>query len=104
MRPKPLLTLLQSVLEQSCYPDEILIIDGSTNDETQKVLVEKPFLNLHYFKVPPEHRGLTKQRNYGIARVNRSSEIVCFLDDDTVLTSDYFEKLLDVYTKFTEAL
>ena len=104
MRPKPLLTLLQSVLEQSCYPDEILIIDGSTNDETQKVLVEKPFLNLHYFKVPPEHRGLTKQRNYGIARVNRSSEIVCFLDDDTVLTSDYFEKLLDVYTKFPEAL
>ena len=104
MRPQPLLTLLQSVKDQSCYPDEILIIDGSTNDATLNILNENHFLNLQYFSVPPEHRGLTKQRNYGIARVNQSSEIVCFLDDDTVLTSDYFEKLLDVYTKFPEAL
>lgn len=104
MRPQPLLTLLQSVKEQTCYPDEILIIDGSTNDATLKILNENNFLNLQYFEVPPAHRGLTKQRNYGIARVRSSSEIVCFLDDDTVLSTDYFEELLAVYAKFPEAL
>ena len=30
MRPESLLQLLQSVQEQTLYPDEILIIDGST--------------------------------------------------------------------------
>ena len=35
MRPVPLQTLLDSVLEQTVYPHEILIIDGSTNTATQ---------------------------------------------------------------------
>lgn len=104
MRPQPLLKLLQSVTGQSCYPDEILIIDGSTNNETQKVLNENHFLNLHFFNVPPEHRGLTKQRNYGIARVNKEVEIVCFLDDDTVLNPDYFEEIIETYQFHPEAV
>lgn len=104
MRPEPLLELLQSVQGQTVYPDEILIIDGSTNVETALVLKENPFSNLHYFAVPPEHRGLTKQRNYGIARVGTEMEIVCFLDDDTVLNADYFEQLLKTYEIYPEAL
>lgn len=35
MRPEPLLELLHSVEKQKRYPDEIIIIDGSTNKETQ---------------------------------------------------------------------
>ena len=34
MRPKPLATLLASVQAQTVYPDEILIIDGSVDDNT----------------------------------------------------------------------
>lgn len=104
MRPKPLLQLLQSVQGQILYPDEILIIDGSTNVETEIILKENHFSNLHYFAVPPEHRGLTRQRNYGIERVGTEMEIVCFLDDDTVLESDYFEQLLKTYGVHPEAL
>lgn len=104
MRPKPLLQLLQSVQEQTVYPDEILIVDGSTNKETETVINENHFENLNYFSVPLEHRGLTKQRNYGIERVNSETEVVCFLDDDTVLDKEYFEQLLQTYTKFPEAL
>jgi GT2 family glycosyltransferase len=59
---------------------------------------ENQFLNLHYFAVPPEHRGLTKQRNFGIERVGSEIEIVCFLDDDTVLEPDYFEQLVNTFT------
>lgn len=97
MRSKPLLQLLQSVQEQMTYPDEILIIDGSFNTETEKLLQENQFANLQYFMVPPENRGLTRQRNYGIERVSSVMEVVCFLDDDTVLEKDYFKEVIETF-------
>lgn len=104
MRPGPLLKLLHSVQKQSVYPNEILIIDGSTNDETKSILNKNLFGNLKYFLVDNQNRGLTKQRNLGIQKVSDCIEIVCFLDDDTVLEYDYFENLLKTYEIFPEAL
>lgn len=104
MRPKPLLQLLQSVKEQTLYPDEILIIDGSLNNATENILKENHFKNLRYDLVDQENRGLTKQRNYGINNISDFAEVVCFLDDDTVLDSDYFKNLLETYIQFPDAL
>ncbi len=104
MRAKPLLNLLKSVTNQTVYPNEILIIDGSTNDETNAILTANQFKNLKYYKVDANQRGLTKQRNFGIDKVNSEIEIVCFLDDDIVLEIDYFENLLATYTIFPDAL
>lgn len=53
--------------------------------------------------IDDETRGLTKQRNFGINKVNENIDIVCFLDDDTVLESNYFENLLSTYDLFPEA-
>jgi GT2 family glycosyltransferase len=97
MRPKSVLQLLQSVQEQTLYPDEILIVDGSTTTETELVLKENKFPKLHYFSVPPEHRGLTRQRNYGIGRLAKDMEVVCFLDDDTILEQEYFEETIRTF-------
>ncbi|MBC7845888.1 MAG: glycosyltransferase family 2 protein [Flavobacterium sp.] len=104
MRPESVLQLLRSVQGQTLYPDEILIVDGSTNSETASVLKENQFQNLQYFAVSPEDRGLTKQRNYGIDRVGKEMEVVCFLDDDTILGKDYFVQLLKTYEDYPEAL
>ncbi|SHG11029.1 Glycosyltransferase, GT2 family [Flavobacterium micromati] len=104
MRPLPLLKLLQSVATQSLYPNEILIIDGSTNTETKDILDQNRFTNLNYFLVPEECRGLTRQRNFGIKKVDIDADIICFLDDDTVLTENYFQELLKTYTIYPEAL
>ena len=103
MRPKPLLQLLQSVKEQTLYPNEILIIDGSTDSETELTLKENHFDNLHYYLVPNEHRGLTKQRNFGIDHIGLNMEVICFLDDDTVLDKNYFEQLINTYKVYPEA-
>ncbi|WP_395059646.1 glycosyltransferase family 2 protein [Flavobacterium sp.] len=103
-RPLPLLKLLQSVHLQSVYPDEILIVDGSTNEDTKSILTKNAFQNLKYFLVSYNDRGLTKQRNFGIKKVASSSEIVCFLDDDTVLEHNYFEEILKTYAKHQNAL
>ena len=94
MRPEPLLRLLQSVQEQTVYPDEIIIIDGSLNRDTEFVLKDKAILNLQYFLVEDDNRGLTRQRNFGISKAAIDSEIVCFLDDDTVLKPNYFEEII----------
>jgi len=104
MRPKAIITLLESVEHQKRYPDEILIIDGSLDDKTKIVLDKRNFKNLTYFKVSDKDRGLTKQRNYGIAKVSETIDIVCFLDDDTILDNYYFEKLIETYNIHPDAL
>jgi glycosyltransferase involved in cell wall biosynthesis len=104
MRPIPLLNLLNSVKTQTVYPNEILVIDGSTNKETDEILRQNKFQNLQYFLVSEKDRGLTRQRNFGISNTSSFSEIIFFLDDDTVLESNYFEEILKTYTTFPEAL
>ena len=51
LRPKALLTLLKSVKNQVLCPNEIIIVDGSTNDLTKQELDEYVHKNLKYFKV-----------------------------------------------------
>ncbi|WP_309477261.1 glycosyltransferase family 2 protein [Tenacibaculum aquimarinum] len=97
MRPKAIVTLLNSVKEQTLYPDEIIVVDGSINKDTQDLLLSKTFKNLTYFLIEEKFRGLTKQRNFGISKVATNSEIVCFLDDDTILKSNYFEELIKTF-------
>jgi GT2 family glycosyltransferase len=104
MRPEPLLTLLQSIRRQNLYPAEILIIDGSTDNKTKLILDQNKIEKLKYFLVPDQERGLTKQRNFGIAQVTPNCEIVCFLDDDTILEENYFEELIKTYTLYPDAL
>lgn len=104
MRPNPLLKLLQSVENQTLYPKEILIIDGSTNVDTKAILNKNQFKNLKYFKVDDVHRGLTKQRNFGLNLVSKTSDIICFLDDDIVLAPYYFENLIKTYLEHSDAL
>ena len=98
MRPNALIELLNSVDKQRLYPDEILIVDGSTNSETENILKQYSFENLKYFLVDDSQRGLTKQRNFGIKKVANGIDIVCFLDDDTILETTYFEKLIATYS------
>ena len=104
MRPQPLLKLLKSVTTQTLYPDEILIIDGSTNNDTKTILEENPFKNLKYFKVDDSQRGLTKQRNFGVNQVGNTIDVVCFLDDDTVLEPDYFKEVLNTFLNNPELI
>jgi len=102
MRPKALTELLNSVNKQSSYPDEIIIVDGSLNEETKNAISQSNYANLNYFMVEEKDRGLTKQRNFGINKA--SKDIICFLDDDIVLTPTYFEELIGTYSEFPDAL
>jgi glycosyltransferase involved in cell wall biosynthesis len=104
MRAEAILKLLNSVKLQSLYPNEIIIIDGSTNEETKTILELNLFPNLKYYQVSKEDRGLTKQRNIGVSKVANDIEVICFLDDDTILEPNYFEEIIKTYSIFPEAL
>ena len=103
-RSKALVALLNSVANQTLYPNEIIVIDGSEDTHTEAVLIKKRYINLNYFKVDATHRGLTKQRNFGLKQVDANAKIVCFLDDDVVLETAYFSQLLSTYQHLPKAL
>lgn len=103
-RPEAIVKLLNSVQKQPVFPNEILVVDGSINNQTELIFKENNYKNLRYLKVDEFDRGLTKQRNIGIANVSKNMEIICFLDDDIVLTPTYFENLLDAYHTYPKAI
>ncbi|MFI8378770.1 glycosyltransferase family 2 protein [Leeuwenhoekiella sp. NPDC079379] len=96
-RADAIASLLNSVIKQSAYPNQIIVVDGSEGIETQSLSLEKTFKNLEYFKVEDDVRGLTRQRNYGISRLNEEAEVVCFLDDDVILETKYFEAVIKTF-------
>jgi GT2 family glycosyltransferase len=104
-RPDAVRRLLSAVASQITPPDEVLIVDGSDDRHTDAVVTEHAGTwrqgRLSYTQVPPEHRGLTRQRNYGIARV--TGEIVAFLDDDTAPRHNYFEEILACFSRHPDA-
>jgi GT2 family glycosyltransferase len=104
MRPKDIISMLNSIAIQTIYPDEIIIVDASTDKLTVNLNLELKYKNLYYHYVDKNIRGSAKQRNYGIEKVDKSIEIICFLDDDVVLLEDYFEKIIDTYKTYPEAL
>jgi len=105
MRPLAIKKLLKSVQSQTKIPQQIVVVDGSTNEETRYLLNESfSMLSLDYFLVDKEHRGLTRQRNFGVQQVNPSIDIVCFLDDDIVLEPDYFEQIEKTYKLHSDAI
>ncbi|WP_329805014.1 glycosyltransferase family 2 protein [Flavobacterium facile] len=102
-RRKAIEILMNSIVNQSVYPNQIIIVDGSLNEETNLFFSETNYENLDYFLVDSSNRGLTKQRNFGISKVNAASEIICFLDDDTLLDENYFSEIINAYKLFPDA-
>jgi GT2 family glycosyltransferase len=98
--------LIKSISECATIPDSVIIVDGSPDDITRDYFISLKSINfkIEYYKVEPEDRGLTKQRNFGISRLPVDSEIVAFLDDDIVVEKDYFEKILETYLIYPDAI
>jgi len=104
-RPQSVCRLLSSLSEQTVVPDEVIIVDSSPDDLTEQAVKSLRLeLLLKYFRVSSEYRGLTKQRNYAIEKIDPRTEIVAFLDDDVVPEPDYFEKILETYQKKPDAI
>lgn len=96
--------LLASLEHQTRPPDEILVIDASADDETAAVVaghVDRGAAHLRHVAVPDEERGLTRQRNHGVAAA--TGDLVAFLDDDTIPAAGYFAELERCFERHPDA-
>ncbi len=78
---------LRSVLNQTYFNFEIIVVDDSSTDQTASVV--NKFIQsdnrIKYFKI--EHAGRPAvPRNYGISKAN--GEVIAFLDSDDLWTKD----------------
>ena len=78
----------------------IIIVVDQIKDSPSKDLIENMKIkNLRrVYSSPP---AITIARNVGISKVK--SKLICFLDDDITLDTDYFNKILDVFNNHPEA-
>ncbi|MGB9743308.1 MAG: glycosyltransferase family 2 protein [Minisyncoccales bacterium] len=106
-REKDLEECLSSILNQTFQPNEIIIVDNSNNNETEKMIetkkeiFKKRGIPIKYIKNPREN-SLTLARNIGVK--NSFGEIILFLDDDVILNKNYIEEILKIYKKYPDAL
>jgi GT2 family glycosyltransferase len=87
-RADSLRRLLDSIGRQERRPDSLIIVDASSDDQSERVIAEYPTPDLLaadvvYVRVSGSRRGLTRQRNFAL-RLART-DLVAFFDDDTVL-------------------
>ncbi len=67
---------IESVLAQTQKPDEIIVVDGESQDNTEKIA--KSYRQVHYIR--DNKRGLANARNMGIDVCE--GELIAFLDHD----------------------
>jgi glycosyltransferase involved in cell wall biosynthesis len=98
-RPKELKSCIESILNQSIKPHEIIVVDdGDLSDFPLRDRCIDLGIRCVYHK--KEIRGLTTSRNVGVRLA--TGEIVFFLDDDTVLLPSYIEEILNTYSLESE--
>lgn len=85
---------IESILKQSLPPNEILVIDGKSTDESAKIAKSYPKVTL----IEQMGSGLADARNFGIEQA--SGELIAFLDSD-----DYWhpEKLQTQVARFSDS-
>ena len=81
---------LNSVGEQSEFPDEVILIDDGSTDQTLKIAesYEFPFI---YKVISIENNGQGNARNIGINLA--TSEYIYYFDSDDILAKDFIKSI-----------
>lgn len=104
-RPRYMARLLESLLDQTRFPDEILVVDDSHTDLTREAVDERASAferrgsTLRYLpRSGPD--SMPGARNTVIDC--SESDLVCFLDDDVVCDPEWFESIVQGFEEHPE--
>ena len=85
---------IQSLLEQSRKPDEILVIDNGSTDDTADWLDGMSVEHKHLRRVLETEKGIIAARNRAIADADPDSDVVLFIDDDCLAPVDWVKDMM----------
>lgn len=94
-RPFFVTKAIHSVLGQSYHNIEIIVVDDSTNDETQRSLISNG--KIRYIK-NEESMGSPYSRNIGLNEAR--GDVIAFLDDDDIWLPKKIELQISLIKKF----
>ena len=95
-RPEKVRNLLDSICSQTVMCGRVIVVDGGkpirlvVSEYLEKLPVE-------YFECRPPSQ--IRQRNFGISKLDGSSPLVGFLDDDLVLEPKAFEEMINCWNR-----
>ncbi|HEX5436202.1 MAG TPA: glycosyltransferase [Gemmatimonadaceae bacterium] len=100
LRASSLLRLLDSLRAQSRHPDQLIIVDASPDDATERAVREYAPLAevatcVEYARVTGPLAGLTRQRNHALRLV--TTDLVAFFDDDIICEPTCLEAMEAVH-------
>ncbi len=90
--PQALSLVLQSAIEQSCLPDEIIVADDGSTSDTQALVQQfsqiSPVPVIHAWQ---EDKGFRLSRSRNNAVKHSKCDYLVFVDGDTVLHKDFIK-------------
>lgn len=78
---------LRSIARQSVKPDEVIVVDNNSTDDSVKIAQKYPFVKILHEK----HQGVVYARNCGFNSVK--SDIIGRIDGDVILPVDWVNKI-----------
>ena len=92
-RPHYVHSCLQHLSMLFPRPNEIVVVDASSDDETRSVV--RSFPEVTYVAFPGGAGHMTTSRNIGLLHV--SGDVVAFLDDDTIVHGEWLEGVVAAF-------
>jgi GT2 family glycosyltransferase len=106
-RPRDLTITVQTLLEQTVLPQELVIVDQSLSDESERQVralfaerAERVKQMCLRYTLDPGITGAATARN--VALEQNHCNIILFLDDDVELEPDFVERLMEGYAEDPE--
>lgn len=93
-RPKEIVDCIQSLLDQTVLPHQILVIDDGEL-ETPPMEAECQAKGVGYVYFRKDKPDLTRSRNIGVSL--STGDVVFFFDDDCIMEPQYLEETLKLY-------
>ncbi len=100
-RPSDLTVALESLARQTRPPEEVFIMDQSENDDTRRTVeaIQAKYLSraASFIYIHQKEKSCVRARNAGMEKI--TGDIVSFLDDDSEVRDNYYERIMDYFEK-----